>query len=847
MRSLRTIFALLVCLPAILAACGEETAKDQQVGTLSGGTGKADGIAYEIKDFFRHNRYLPIDDLMGQLAELATDELNDQLSIIPFADIRISDAQVYSVDGESLDFVETRSLAQLTTDLLSRFGANSFSAKLNDIRTRHLQFTDDSVYAEAQFKVDLGHDFHFSVSPGDVDVRFGFLPNQQLVSRTVSAHKGSLPALVQAPLESVKQARGFILPTKLDDVLSMKPGEAVTLEGTGVIGFNVGANIPIFSFDPVSVFFVTTRVSIGGRVLLNGRIDCQVIRGEQDDAWLEVGISDWTIKGLNVGLANGYGLMGLPDLAAVDVFGKEYVLGEIAEDLLNNYMRKKGWFSVGVSYSSESQKQRMTVERFRFRLNRGEGEVGEALVQGLGGDLRLAQTLADREYGAVEQVISFTRDIDTHRSRFGAHVSSMKFFSENMETTGAVTIVNGDSMQKLLLEEIQHSEGKFFTDWKYRRVLARSEEWVDGVPVSADTNLRLAVSEADKFTARDQVLDHVDAALLSVFDFETLYYTLTEEYERLQHEVDKYCTECDDRDDWSCENEYDKCVDDLIKPEEVEDWKGGLWDLNLAVLPTVDDTPYHDNFVQASELASQLLDLKLALCSVKEVAALFSDTTGRTSLLTDFRISMAGLDRLFEEVTPEQFEDRLAQVLMLIVAKRSKATDDKYKKAVKKVESSQGNLHEMRKLYAEIRDEYRKLGEISRVTVDGQAIGGRAMTIVPFLDGKKEKLTMLTLADRKGLLAAQLYDDLLDAAEDYDLLDWVAELFTLGLADPLGFESQHLVNYTLLSLVPAEEREVLLSMDFEEDGFADVSAYLRGQDAEFIGAGQFDLDALLSP
>jgi len=36
-------------------------------------------------------------------------------------------------------------------------------------------------------------------------------------------------------------------------------------------------------------------------------------------------------------------------------------------------------------------------------------------------------------------------------------------------------------------------------------------------------------------------------------------------------------------------------------------------------------------------------------------------------------------------------------------------------------------------------------------------------------------------------------------------------------------------------------------MDFEEDSFADVSAYLRGRHAEFIGAGDFDLDALLQP
>ncbi len=84
-------------------------------------------------------------------------------------------------------------------------------------------------------------------------------------------------------------------------------------------------------------------------------------------------------------------------------------------------------------------------------------------------------------------------------------------------------------------------------------------------------------------------------------------------------------------------------------------------------------------------------------------------------------------------------------------------------------------------------------------------------------------------------------------SEELGVLGWLAELFTLGLANPLGFESHHLVAYTLLSLAEPGEREVLVDLDFEEDGFADVSAYLRGRDADFIGAGDFDLDALLSP
>ena len=56
-------------------------------------------------------------------------------------------------------------------------------------------------------------------------------------------------------------------------------------------------------------------------------------------------------------------------------------------------------------------------------------------------------------------------------------------------------------------------------------------------------NLRLGVTESDSFTARDQILDHVDAALLGVLDFSTSYNTLTRLYEELLL-TDIHCRRC---------------------------------------------------------------------------------------------------------------------------------------------------------------------------------------------------------------------------------------------------------------------------------------------------------------
>ena len=839
--------ALFVFFLVLVASCAaEEESAVPEPGTLAGGTGKADGIVYEAKDFFRHNKWLPLDDLLGRVASLATDELNDQLAGIPYVDLRLSDTEVYSLNGGSMDMVETRSLKTLVTDLTARFGADDFAAAVNDLRAAHLKGTGDEVYAETEFRLSLGNELSFSIDPHDVNVRLGFLPNQTITSRTVTAHDRAADALLAGPLAALRETRGFVLPRGRDDILSMKPGEAVALVGQGIVGVNVGANIPIFSFEPASHLFVSARFSVSARALLKGRVDCQIIRGEDAVVWLEVGLAEWSIQEIHVALQNGYGLTALPAMLSFDILGKEIILGDIAEKMINRYLRKQDWFRFGVHYDADHQSSRVTIDRFRFDLTMGQGEVAKALTQGFAGDLRLAQTLADREYGAVTELVSFTRDIETWRTSFGAFISSMRFFTETLETTAVVTVEQGAQAQTILLDQLQESAGKFWTEWTHRRILLRSETWEQGVLLDAAANLRLSVAESDRFTDRDQVLDHVDSTLLSVFDFDTLYYDLTTEYEKLQQEVDAYCQECDNDDDWTCEQAYEDCVAELITPEEAATWKADLEALNVSVLPEVDSGAYHADFTAAEDLAQGLLDLKLALSSVQELPNVFSDTTGRTALLTDLRISMAGLDMLFRDVTPEQFEARVGQVMMLIISKRSKASEDKYEKAVDKVEDNLDKIRAMRDLYAATRTAYLEIGEATRVTLDGEAIGSRAMMIVP-VEGEEGAYTLRTLSDRKGLLAAALVDDLIDRAEELGVLGWLAELFTLGLANPLGFESHHLVVYSLLSLVPPQEREVLIDMDFEEDAFADVSAYLRGRDATFVGAGDFDLDALLKP
>ena len=63
-----------------------------------------------------------------------------------------------------------------------------------------------------------------------------------------------------------------------------------------------------------------------------------------------------------------------------------------------------------------------------------------------------------------------------------------------------------------------------------------SQTWEGGEFKNATVNF--AVNESDDYTERDQVLDHVDCALVGLADFEQAYHILTRAFEELQHEVE---------------------------------------------------------------------------------------------------------------------------------------------------------------------------------------------------------------------------------------------------------------------------------------------------------------------
>ncbi len=850
MKLLRAILVVLGSV-FIIAGCGSEGGTEPEsetpalepVGSLAGDTGKADGITFRIKDFFRHTRELVLSDLTDRVAELATDKVNDLLSELPFADIRISETELFGLEAGSSGGSTIHSLPSLQASLSQRFGAKDFVAGINELRVKHLEQSGDEVFGENTFRVDLSVDPSFSTDLAGFAASLGFGVRDRISARVVQAYPNNFKALLREPLKSAKEMRHFVLPRDARDVVSMNPGESVTLSGEGTLGLNVAANLPILAFDPIEYLVITTRFSLGARAMLQGVLDVQLIRGEGNTAYVEIGMTNTKVRSIRAGVSTGFGLVEIPSLLEVSVLGKEYTLGEIAEKVISNYLTKSKLLSYGVEGIASGSNSRMTLSRFSFDLSDTDGDAAKALTQAVAGDVRLAQALADRQGSGVVEMVSFERTKNTSRRYLGAHVASMAFFRELRTNEGRIYIQDGDYAEEILFEELRKASGAFFAKWGYTRLLLFAQHWLQGVFVDATSNLRLAVTEADKLTSRDQVLDHVDALLLTAMPFNDLYHILTGSFEELSDRVDESCKECQNDDDWHCEQEYEKCVDKLIKPDEVEAWRKRLEAMITDSLEAIRSSGDDASTAERIEIADKLLHLKLLLSSIRETNAAIKDTAGRTAILLDVRITQGGLNQLFTEVGPEQFTERLVEMFVLLVSRR-KAGEDKYEDAVEEVDDERKKIRALTEIYSEIRDSYLRLDSVSSVRVGGEAIGDRAYVIVP-ASQEEGDLTLRSLAEQKGALSAELFDRLVERANDLSFGQVLAEIFTFGLADPRGFDGHHLVAYTIASLVERPHRELLVNLDFEKDVFEDNGIFQGATDGGLIDAGEFDLDLLL--
>ena len=153
----------------------------------------------------------------------------------------------------------------------------------------------------------------FSFDAGGIPGNVGLLASKGIQATVIAPYKGELKSVLKGPVEAIRTARGFVLPRDVDDVEKMAQGETITLSSDGVVGINVGLGVPIYITTIQSFATLHAVISAAGRATLSGKLDVQLVRGEGDEAIVDVGITGSTNRFFKLAAKTAWGVEGLAD------------------------------------------------------------------------------------------------------------------------------------------------------------------------------------------------------------------------------------------------------------------------------------------------------------------------------------------------------------------------------------------------------------------------------------------------------------------------------------------------------------------------------------------------------
>ena len=791
---------------------------------------KCDGLSDRFRDAYDDMRSVDLDDLKLLSAGLATDQLNDALGDVPYSNLQLTPTALYGTQTEVLGQTTVHDINALRTGLTDRFGEDAFATRVVEMRRQHAAVSGD-IWAESHFGIgpDLGHAWSFDAGDSAVG-SVGFIANSTLETVVIAPYADKSETIVDAPLAAIKASRGWVVPRELHDVQAMEPGESLAMRGQGALGLNLGVGVPFLVGTIGSTIALHARLSFGARVAVSGQLDVQLIRGEGDLAWVDVGMEQQSVRDFSVALTSGFGLSGLPEVQ-VDLGVTDLSVTNLAEKALRKQLDK--YLAPSLSATSSTATSRLTVARFRFDLAQvSEDGFDQALKQAMRGDIRLAQALANRDDSGVAQELDLTKDTRSESNYVGFRFLGMEFYRANSFDTGTISIEANGENQTLLFSEIERRSGLFFTDRQYEWRKLVSIKSVDGRLISADNNARMTIRESDSYLGRDQMLDHVDPFIGYFIGFDPMWNNVNSLADALAETIDDACDGPTAGSSVQERQEYDACLEALpTRPDVVAQRSELQQAVDLALAAGV-NTGFDPAFATAPEVARQLLEFKIELTERvdRHDVALYGP---KGKFLTQIRFSDAALDAMMVPGRHEDFRLAVEQVLRLMAARRVSDVGEKQEHIDRYIDRRQSRIDEIADMYAIGTVEWADLEDLSQVVLQGEKVGDYGhMVLIP--ERRPDDLDLASIAEHKGRIIEKLIPELIDLAE-------------AGVFRDLDEPTEFVIAYALLWMADPAGVELLANYGFDEDddlAFDDVDIYARGT-SDLIEAGQFDLDELL--
>ena len=602
------------------------------------------------------------------------------------------------------------------------------------------------------------------------------------------------------------------------------------MKASGALGMNLGVGVPFLVGTVAGVVTLHARLSLGARVALKGDLDVQLIRGQGNDVWVDVGMDKQQLRHFSVALTTGYGVAGLPEVD-LNLGPVRPDVDDIAEKALQKQRNKH--LSPSLSATTSTTTARLTVARFRFDASQlVDPEVEQAITQALRGDIRLAQALAVNGTRGVAQELDLLKDARSEADYVGFRFLGMEFYRANNFDTGSIHIEQNGENQTLLFSELEQKSGFFFTDRAYEWRKLVSIKTQDGRLTDASINSRMTLREADSFLSRDQMLDHIDPLVGYITGFNPLWEDVNVMADDLAYFVDHVCPSPGPNGSTIERREFEDCLAAIPTNPEVLARREATQDAMDQVLTGPLNAGFDEKVRSSQEFARTLMDFKLLLSSTNDRpdVALFGPK-GR--MVTQVRFSDDALHNMMTPGRETDFRTSVENVLRLMAAERIEDANKKQDRADSYVASRAERLDELALLYAQATFKWDDLDQIAKVTLDGSRIGDQGhLVLIP--ERQPDQMDLGSIAEHKGVILEKLVPELIDVAE--------AGIFS-DLDEPESF----VIGYSLLWMADPSGVELLANYVFDDEddfGLRDQDTYGRGT-SPMIEAGQFNIDELI--
>jgi hypothetical protein len=791
------------------------------------------GEVKELIDLYRDGKDLDLGDLLSVSAGFATEELNDALALSDYGKVQLAPTELYALSEDAQGDATLHDIDELVSGLALRFGERELTTEVNRVRREHLLASDDEVYGESAFQVDLGHGWSHAIGGFDgVAAHLGFEAQSRLEARVISAFGSEWKATVGSPLQAIGAARGFVLPRSLEDLRQLAPGESYALRGRGHLGLNLGVGVPIVvaAIDALTYNLV---LSAGVRAVLEGEVDVQVVRLGDGEVCVDVGVEKSTVKSARVALSDGWGVQGLLQ-QHVRIGSIEVDLGRLVEKAIERQLNAK-LNLVEASWEETKRRSRISVARFRVDLDAvGAGSpVEAALAQLLHADLRLAQALANRAEPGIVQEFELTRSGVSSASYAGIDILGMSFFRKVQESEGSVVIQTPGGARAILFESLHRQSGWFFSSHGYTRVGLSGMVFDAERPGGAmgEANLLFQVVEGDDFMERDKLLDHLDGVILGVAGPAALA-ALEKPANALERFVEKHCPNS---------QAFDPCRKQVLSHPTVLQLKADGAQALASKIGALEPA--------LAELVQKAGALRLVAQSAYEPKAALVGPP--TSIVLDYRLDDGALERLLLERDAGELEAALLSYLRAAEIER-KSPEADIAAAREDIDASYlGLARDLSDSYEHHAARYRSLVAAEDTVLARHPelgpLGGRAIEIrFPIESGKRPRYDAAvagSLAQARSRVATGLVDELIEVLREGDTSE----------------SPEQVLAYTLLQLTAARRVDLRLDIDmdlgdhlgqsfdhYRMAGYQSLDVYARASEVSPIDGGLFDIDALLA-